>query len=93
VGRRGAHRHLGARVNDDRGRDQVQRSVYAPLLEAVKQEIASSRVRAARVVNTELIGMHRGNNARTVPCEFLEADVLLIDRRYGAALFLVYPSW
>jgi len=45
-------------VNDDRGRDQVQPSVYAPLLEAVKQEIASSRVRAARVVNTELIGMH-----------------------------------
>lgn len=31
---------------------------YGPLLDAVKQEIADARVRAARAVNTELIGMY-----------------------------------
>lgn len=31
---------------------------YAGLLEAVKAEIALTRVRAARAVNTELIGMY-----------------------------------
>jgi len=38
---------------------EVQTADYVALLEAVKAEIAGSRVRAARAVNAELIGMYR----------------------------------
>ncbi len=36
----------------------MQLGNYGVLLESVKREIAGSRVRAARAVNTELIGMY-----------------------------------
>lgn len=36
----------------------VQPADYVQLLDAVKREVAVSRARAARVVNTELIGMY-----------------------------------
>ncbi len=38
--------------------DDVEPVGYEPLLEAVKAEIASARLRAARTVNNELIGMY-----------------------------------
>jgi predicted nuclease of restriction endonuclease-like (RecB) superfamily len=37
---------------------QVQPSGYGVLLESIKREIAGSRLRAARAVSTELVGMH-----------------------------------
>jgi hypothetical protein len=37
---------------------RVEPGDYGVLLESVKREIAGSRVRAARAVNTELIGMY-----------------------------------
>jgi DUF1016 N-terminal domain len=37
---------------------EVQGADYVALLEAVKAEIAGSRVRAARAVNAEMIGMY-----------------------------------
>jgi len=37
---------------------EVQTADYVALLEAVKAEVAGSRVRAARAVNAELIGMY-----------------------------------
>jgi len=71
---------------------EVRPDDYVALLEAVKEEIAASRVRAARAVNAELIGMYRRIGALILERQAAQGWGARVIERLAADLRSSFPQ-